>query len=102
MTSAIWYSTVLVGFRLVMGSWKIMETTLPRIDSICFSERVLISSPWTLTVPFTKPGGEGISRRIDKPVVVLPAPVSPTRPMVSPLASLKLTPLRACTTSLST
>ena len=34
MTSSSWKPMRNTGFRLVIGSWKIMETTLPRIFSI--------------------------------------------------------------------
>ena len=44
-----------------------------------------------------RPGGS-TSRRIEKPVTDLPEPDSPTRPRISPLASVKLTPSTALAT----
>ena len=37
IVSAIWSPTVSTGLRLVIGSWKIIEILLPRIDRICGS-----------------------------------------------------------------
>ena len=48
-----------------------------------------------------RPTLEGSSRMIASAVVVLPAPVSPTRPNVSPLFIDRLMPLTALTTSSS-
>ncbi len=43
--SSIWLPTVNTGFSEVMGSWKIMETSLPRSRRMRFSEAPTSSSP---------------------------------------------------------
>ena len=83
--SAICTSTRLTGFRAVMGSWKIIATFRPRILSISLSDFFNSGSPLSVILPLTiLPGGSGTSPRILRPAVVLPAPVSPTSPSVSP------------------
>ena len=42
IASAIWSPTFISGFRLVMGSWKIMAILLPRISR---SSRLPVSLP---------------------------------------------------------
>ena len=49
--SAIWRPIVMVGFSEVIGSWKIMATSLPRTSRICFSG----SETSSLPVRFTEP-----------------------------------------------
>ena len=49
----------------------------------------------------TSPALGSISRKMQRPVVDLPQPDSPTMPRVSPAAMLKLTPSTACTRSTS-
>ena len=85
MLSAIWSPTVKTGFRAVMGSWKIMETSLPRTFSSSLVCMVRMSQPFSSSLSHcTTPGGFGTSRRMDRAVVVFPAPVSPTRPRARP------------------
>jgi len=85
-----------------MGSWKIMEIFPPRIRRICFSESFSRSSPSNRIDPFTiSPGGSGTSPMIPRAVVVFPAPVSPTRPILSPLSREKVMSFTACTVSSS-
>ena len=99
-TSVICLPTDMTGFNAVMGSWKIMEILLPRILSISFSGSASRSLPSMVIVPLlTRAGGWGRMRRMDLAMVVLPAPVSPTRPRVSPRFREKLTPLTAWTMS---
>jgi hypothetical protein len=89
--STIWSPTVNTGFSEVMGSWKIMAMSLPRIcrirDSVaCARSSISPSAPrnrmrepsWIL------PGGVGISRITESEVTDLPLPDSPTIPSVSP------------------
>ena len=45
MASFSWEPTVKTGFKLVMGSWKIMEQHFPRKSRICFSVNLVMSSP---------------------------------------------------------
>ena len=47
MVSAICWPTVSTGFRAVMGSWKIMATSMPRIFSSSFSLMVSTFLPLT-------------------------------------------------------
>jgi len=42
------------------------------------------SMPWKRIVPAMRPGGSGISRRIELAVTDLPQPLSPTIASVSP------------------
>ena len=57
ITSSIWLPMVYTGFRLVMGSWKMMETSFPRILRNSFS---LIRSTWwplkRMVPPMSLPG----------------------------------------------
>ena len=82
--SAICLPTVIVGFREVSGSWKIMPISLPRIWRMSSSETVLISRPSSLMLPLTIDPPVGSSLMIDSAVIVLPHPDSPTIPSVSP------------------
>ena len=76
---------VKTGFRLVIGSWKIMEMRLPRTLRIAASESFSRSVVPRRTAPPTmRPGGSGISRRIESDVTVLPQPDSPTMATVLP------------------
>ena len=85
-----------MGLRLVMGSWKTMEIWLPRISRILASGIVVMSSPLKVMVPpEMRPTRWGSRRRMLSAVVVLPAPVSPTRPRVSPFSRDRFTPLTA-------
>ena len=43
--SEIWRLTVKTGFRLVIGSWKITEISLPRILYISFMDSFVRSTP---------------------------------------------------------
>jgi hypothetical protein len=84
--------TVMRGFRLAYGSWKM----------ICMSRASARSSSLPAVVTFlalevTSPEVGSIRRRMQRPVVLLPQPDSPTTPSVSPGARSKLTPSTACT-----
>ena len=99
MTSAIWSPILNTGFRLVMGSWKIIAMSLPRMSLISSLDRASRSRPLCTMVPPTmRPGGSGMSRITDMAVTVLPEPDSPTMPRVSSRSSVKLTPFTAFTT----
>ena len=85
-----------------MGSWKIMEMSSPR--SFCRARLSIskISSPSKRMEPSRIfPVFSASRRRMLRAVVDLPAPVSPTRPRVSPSFTVKLTPLTAYTVSRS-
>ncbi len=99
ITSIICSPTVSTGFREVIGSWNIMDMSLPRMASIPLVESFNRSCPSKITSPpRILPGGLGISLIIPFASVVFPAPVSPTSPRVSPTPICILTPFSAFTT----
>lgn len=58
---------VSTGFKEVIGSWKIIEISLPRIFRISGSGNASSSRPSKrMLPPTTRPGGEAISRRMVK------------------------------------
>ena len=83
--SSIWKPMVRTGFSEVIGSWKIIDTSPPR--SLRSSDRFIFirllplyrASPWTI-----RPGGDGMSPRMESMLTLLPEPDSPTIPSVSP------------------
>ncbi len=76
---------VSTGFNEVIGSWNIIEISLPRTLRIASSDRPRRSRPWNTSRPLTIcPGGDAISRRIESEVTLLPQPDSPTTASVSP------------------
>ena len=80
------------GFIDEYGSWKIVWMRL-RCGHIAPGFSAVMSSP-----PSTmRPAVGSISLRMVLPTVDLPQPDSPTRPSVSPLAMVKLTPSTALT-----
>jgi len=90
---------VSTGFRLVIGSWKIIAIRLPRMSRIAASSSASRSWPSKRMLPSTtRAGGEGRRRRIDCAVTLLPQPDSPTTASVSPGAMEKDTPSTARTT----
>ncbi len=101
----IWSPIVCSGESEVMGSWKIMAISLPRIERIrppCGSTvvRSTISSSrrrkriWPPSILLVRLGS---SRRIEWAVTLLPQPLSPTSPSVSPRLMLRETPSMART-----
>src|SRR6516162_8424532 len=95
--SAIWSPTVIVGFSEVIGSWKIIPTSLPRTWRMpsSFSEEISCPSRTIFPPVMCPPGGS--SCMIDSAVMVFPDPDSPTTPRHSPASTLRLTPSSACT-----
>ena len=99
MFSAIWKPTLNTGFRLDIGSWKIIEISLPRISRMRDSENPSTSCPSNTIRPLSiRPVGEATSRSTDSAVTLLPQPDSPTMPSVPPAGRSKLTPSTAGTT----
>ncbi len=97
--SAIWSPTVKTGFRLVIGSWKIIAMSLPRTWRISSSESASRSRPSKRISPVgISAGGMSCRRMIDSEVTLLPQPDSPTSPRVSPARIEKLIPSTARTT----
>ena len=78
--SAIWPPMVMRGFREVIGSWKIMEMSVPRIFSISRLERVSSSLPSKRMLPRIRLRWGLCKRRMDLAVMDLPQPDSPTTP----------------------
>src|SRR6185369_451859 len=96
--SATWRKMVKSGFSDAIGSCRITAICRPRIRR---SSRWLLrvrSSPSKSTRPPTMRPARGKSPTIERHVVVLPLPDSPTSPRVSPSRRVKLTPSTALTT----
>ena len=73
------------GLSEVIGSWKIIEMSFPRMARISRSLSWKRSFPSKKASPRSmKPGGLGISLKIDSEVTLLPQPLSPTMPSVLP------------------
>ena len=86
----------------VIGSWKIIEISLPRIARICSFVRGTRSRPLNrIRPPTMRPGGWGISLRIESAVTLLPLPDSPTTASVSPALTSNDTPSTARMTAVS-
>src|SRR5262245_53878706 len=72
------------GLSEVIGSWKIIEMSLPRNARICASSSLTRSRPSSSIEPPTmRPGGSGMSRITESAVMLLPQPDSPTIASVS-------------------
>ena len=98
MDSTICLPTCVVGFMQVIGSWKIMATSLPRIFCICFSLAATMScSPSWIEPSTILAGGIGLSFMIVCAVTDLPQPLSPTMASTSPSSTWSVTPRTACT-----
>src|SRR5216684_3580322 len=97
--SEIWRLMVSTGFRLVIGSWKIMAMLWPRIARTSSSSIFRTSWPSNMIEPLTiLPGGWGIRRISESAVTDFPQPDSPTMPRVSPAPTSNVTPSTARTT----
>ena len=84
MASPTWSPTVKTGLREVIGSWKIMEISLPRTSCISSSLDSARSRPSNQTRPATIRPVRGSSRMMESAVTLLPQPDSPTSPSVVP------------------
>ena len=74
------------GFSEVIGSWKIMPMSAPRMSRISFMGSFVRSLPSKRMRPSTmRPGGSGIRRMTESAVTLFPQPDSPTTPNVRPL-----------------
>ena len=93
MPSAMMSMTFSRGLSEAMGSWKII-CILVRSRSVCWAvRRPLTSCPQKRMRPAV-----GVYRRmIERPVVDLPLPLSPTRPKISPRWIVKETSSTALT-----
>jgi len=81
----------------VMGSWKIMEISFPRMRRISSSDFSSRFSPLKITSPAAILPGGSIRPRREKPVTDFPPPDSPTMPRISPSLRVKSTPSTAFT-----
>ena len=82
IVSTICSSMVSTGLRLVIGSWKIIAMSRPRMSRIVrLAQRRRGPEPSNRTLPPSiRPAGLGSSRMIARLVTLLPQPDSPTRP----------------------
>src|SRR5690348_612698 len=86
----------MTGLRLEIGSWKIIDILPPRILRNSRSSSSVRSLSSKSTSPSTiSAGGVGSRRKIESDVTLLPEPLSPTMPIVSPSSRSKLTPFTA-------
>jgi len=88
---------VWTGFSEVIGSWKIIAMSLPRISRSFFGLIPIRFSPFQIASPL-----EIVVLRLFRPMIVrqvtlLPQPDSPTIPSVLPFSTEKLTPSTALT-----
>ncbi len=96
--SAIWASMVYMGSRAVMGSWKIMEISLPRSFRSPAGEREVISTSCPslqakrMELPFPTLRGKESSPMMEEQVMLLPQPLSPTTPKLRFLPMERSTP----------
>jgi hypothetical protein len=86
---------VRTGFRLVIGSWKIIAMSRPRIRRSSRSERLKRSRSPSVAVPLVIRPARGRMPRSASEVTLFPQPDSPTMPSVSPGAMSKEMPLTA-------
>src|ERR1700733_9168000 len=65
---------VIVGSSDADGSWNTMPTSLPRIDSMDRSDRLVSSVPASMMDPAVIKPPAGSRRRTERAVIVLPPP----------------------------
>ena len=94
--STIWKPQVNTGLRLVIGSWKIIAISSPRIWHILSSSSASKSRPLNKICPDSiRPGGSATSLITERALTLLPQPLSPTMPKVLPLPTENETPSTA-------
>ena len=96
-TSRICRPIVRTGFRLVIGSWKIIAISLPRTLRSSEPFNPSRSLPSNIARPPVTPPLFARIPRIASDVTLFPHPDSPTIPRVSPGAMSNETPLTAWT-----
>ncbi len=85
MISTIWDSIVCSGLSEVIGSWKMIEMSLPRMPRISRSDRSSNSRPLKRMLPEGwEAVGYGSNFRIDSALTDFPEPDSPTSATHSP------------------
>ena len=95
--SAICAPTRMTGFSALIGSWKIIDIFGPRIRFSSFWPSGTRSWPSSRICPEVTLASGGSTPRMDRSVMLLPEPDSPTRPSASPLGTSKDTPSTART-----
>ena len=96
MVSVSWRSTLSTGLRELIGSWKIIEISVPRTPSSAFSfSDSRLRSPYQTSPSVTSPGGSGTRPITESALTLFPDPDSPTMASVSPSWSVYVTPSTA-------
>ena len=97
MGSAICLPVSLTGLRAFIAPWKMMLISFQRMRLMPYSVRLARLRPSKSTSPLTMRPFSGSSLRIESAAVVLPQPLSPARPRLSPGSRSKETPCTALT-----
>ena len=92
-----WRPMVWVGLSAVMGSWKIMAISLPRMPHSSPSDSRVSSRPSNVTLPSARRPFLPSSPSMARLVTDFPQPDSPTMHRARPGATLKLTSSTAVT-----
>ena len=93
----IWSPILCTGFSDVIGSWKIIAMSLPRISRRREFEACRRSSPRKSARPSLEAERLGLRPMIVRHVTLFPQPDSPTIPSVLPSSRLNETPSTAFT-----
>src|SRR5437867_2102464 len=93
--SAIWSPIRFTGFSAFIAPWKMIEMCFHRIPRSLPSVTFARSYPTYSIVPSTILPFDGRRRMIDRAAVVLPQPLSPASPRLSPSPKVKSTPSTA-------
>src|SRR5215212_7668557 len=91
------FPIVWTGFSDVIGSWKIIAMSLPRMSRRRLFGAVIRSSPLKSASPLVIALFFAFRPMIVRHVTLLPEPDSPTMPSVLPFSTSKLTPSTALT-----
>src|SRR4029453_4732349 len=83
------------GVGEVIGAWKVMASSRPRISRSSWSESLNSSRPAKRTEPLTCTPRLGRSPRMASEGTLLPQPDSPTTPIVRPASTSRLIPSTA-------
>ena len=95
--SMIWSPIRRTGFSALRGFCDTMPTRVPRVRRIATSSARNMSTPATSTVPERVTSARANAPTIERRIIVLPEPDSPTTPSASPGATSSDTPSTACT-----
>ena len=102
MVSLSWLPIECTGLRELIGSWKIMVISRPRMERMSRpvgSRAVRSTAPCSrdrnVIVPASMRPGRGTMPRMERAVTLLPHPLSPIRPRVEQAGTEKSTPSTA-------